>query len=308
MALLGRAASIEPCAASQPEGPRCFVDGRGRRVALPDLVRSDIRFGESADGTLVAVAWPTSRGRGGTAERVGLAMYRIGTGDVAEPVGSVRESRCTGTVDHVRVSRDALAVTVDCVPADDGEKAPLWDVFALSEDAARALPTPVPDAQSGRFATSGLYFGSPGVQGHAVLREGGVLETVSEKGVRREQHSDILRVAGRPDHVTFHPDRGFAVLGALDAPLALVHEQRGEEEEGRDDLYAVPKGLGAPFEIDYSPEGTCIEVRTVNNDGQLLAYHIVLDDRVLMDIARPLVAGTPSYQAAALCGFPVAAR
>ena len=273
------------------------MDSQGRSVRLPGVDRTDILYGTNAPGTLVAVAWPAKPRK--PPEKVRVAVYRIG--EQAELIGSVRETNCAGTVQQVRLSALGRAATLDCNPSGEDQDQPLWDVVRLADDAEQELLVPLPDLEGQRGLTNALYFGSPGMKGHAVLNDGGKLETVSDSDSKREFHSNILRVVGRPDNIAFHSSHGFAALGAFDAPLVLVHED-STGTGGRDDIYAVPEGLGDASEVDYSPNGKCIEVRT-KNKGNVLAYHIVLDPTLLAEVARGLAGSTPTYKARALCGF-----
>jgi hypothetical protein len=307
LALIGRPASIEPCKAG---GGRCFVDSQGRSVRLPGVDRTDVLYATNAPGTLVAVAWPAKRGK--KPEKVRIAVYRIR--EQAELVGGVRETNCWGTVQQVRLSALGRTATLDCNPSGEDQDQPLWDLVRLADDAEQELLIAWPDLEGQRGLTHALYFGSPGMHGHAVLNDGGELETVSDAASdpNRTFHSNILRVVPRPDYIAFHPSRGFAALGAFDAPLVLVHED-STGTGGRDDIYAVPAGLGSPWEVDYSPNGKCIEVRTkqpanAKKQGNVFAYHIVLDPDLLRDVARGLVGSTPTYQAPARCGFTQTVR
>jgi hypothetical protein len=315
LALVGPAPSVHRCPDKVGRG-LCLVDTQGRQVPLPGADRVDMLYATDPAATLVAVAWPTKKSaRGNSSEKVRLAVYRVGQQGVAEPLGAIRETACTGTVEHVRLGPRGQAVTVDCSPSDDTQ--PLWDVVALSDEADKEILVAGRDLEAERNAANALYFSSPGMKGRALLKDGGTLETTSSSGKPREFRSNILRVANRPTHLAFHASHGFAMLGALNANLAIVHEAP-VDEEGRDDIYAIPQGLGDAWELDYSLDGKCLEVRSTKTTNRtkdsagrvledsarsVLAYHIILDTALLADVARGLAASPPSYRARALCGF-----
>jgi hypothetical protein len=169
----------------------------------------------------------------------------------------------------------------------------------VTEDARKEFPVSAGDAAAGTLA---FYFASPGADGYALLKQGGSLEVVTGSGSKRIFQSDLLRVLLQRAPLAFHVDRGFAVVGPFLGPLVLVHEEE-PGEDGRDSIYAVPKGLGMPIGVDYSPNGRCIEVRTQAHGGNIFAYHLVLDANVLAQVARRLAGSPRRYEARALCGF-----
>src|SRR5262245_49343480 len=298
LAFIERSAVIEPCKAG---GGQCFVDSEKRSVRLPGLDRADILYATNAPGTLVAVAWPTKLGK--APENVRVAVYSIGK--QVELVGEVRDTHYSGTVQRVRLGAEGAAAAIDCNPS--GEDQPLWDVLMLTGSAGNELLAPLPTLESERKSVNALYFGSSDGKSYALLRDEGNLTIAFDANLESDFQSDILRIMGRPDDIAFRSgSHGFAALGAFDAPIVLVHEV-ANAAEGRDYLHPVPNGLGQPWEVDYSPNGKCIEVRT-KKQGNVLAYHIVLDPELLADVARGLLGSTPTYEARKLCGFTPTSR
>jgi hypothetical protein len=206
-------------------------------------------------------------------------------------------------VANVRVSPKGSAVTIDCVPVSEGR---LWDLVTVLGNASNELVIEPDKLNAEQDSIQALYFASPGESGLAALKDGGVLAVTTDAGRKPELfRSDILRVMGRPGHLAFRKDRGFAALGAFNAPLVMVHEEAGNAL-GRDAIYPVPEGFGSAKEVKYSPTGKCIEVRT-EREGRAFAYHIILDSEILRSVAQQLTGPAPRYDAPSLCGFTAAA-
>ena len=298
----GYAPLVEPCARTASEGrPLCFVNSKGERVMLPGPGRDDTASGIDPNETWVAVGWPKFGGQS-KAAKIELAVYRIDPGGTAELVGGIRDTKCEGLVGSVRVNPTGSAVTIDCVPT--SEEGPLWDLVAVSGDVSNEFAISLDKLKKEeRDSIQAIYFAPPEELGAATLKDGGVLEMTTDAGKRLGVfRSDILRVMGRPSHLAFRKDRGFAALGAFNAPLVLVHEETGNAL-GHDAIYPVPEGLGAAKEVKYSPTGQCIEVHTVDQGKNAFAYHIILDESVLKDVAKGMGASPPRYDARTLCGF-----
>jgi hypothetical protein len=136
-----------------------------------------------------------------------------------------------------------------------------------------------------------------------------VLEITNEPGKDPDiLQTDILRVMGRPGHVAYRSERGFAATGKFGAPMVVVHEKTGRgpgaSNEGRDTIFAVPFGLGTPTEVNFSPKATCVEVRTTKEEKQAFHYHVILDAELIKEVAKGMGASPPRYDAHKLCGFP----
>ena len=299
LAARGTKPSVAPCeGATADGGSLCFVNSKRERVMLPELTHEETAFGTNPNEEWVAVAWPKYGGTG-KAGRIQLAVFHVMPGESAALVGGIRDTDCEGTVAKVRVSPKGSAVTIDCVPASEGR---LWDLDEVPGNMFTELVVPRDSVEAEQDAIQALYFASPGESGFAALKDGGVLEVMTDANPKPQTfRSDILRVMGRPGHLTFLKDRGFAALGAFNAPLVMVHEETGKGL-GRDTIYAVPGGLGAAWEVRYSPTGECIEVSTWH-DAKAFAYHIILDADILKAVAQQLAGPAPRYEASWRCGF-----
>ena len=198
---------------------------------------------------------------------------------------------------NVRVSPKGSAVTIDCVPVSEGR---LWDLVTVPGNVSNELVITRDKLEEERDTIQALYFASPGESGLAALKDGGVLDVTTDAG-KKPFRSDILRVMGRPGHLAFRKDRGFAALGAFNAPLVMVHEETSNAL-GRDAIYPVPQGFGSAKEVEYSPNGKCIAVHT-EREGKAFAYHIILEAEMLISVAQQLAGAAPRYDAPSLCGF-----
>jgi hypothetical protein len=280
----------------------CFLDSMGHSVALPGLPREDVAFATDAKERWLAVAWPKFRAGGPIeATTVQLAVFRVGEASEAQLEGSIRDTRCTGSVENVRVAPDGSAVTIDCYPPGEGGR--IWDL--VTADGA-SVPWRE-ELEQERDSVNALYFASSGEQGGALLKDGGIVEVSTDPG--NPFRSDILRVMGRPGHLAFRRGEGFAALGALSDPLVLVHERTAKATR-RDAIYPVPAGLGAARSVSYSPTGQCIRVDTVPpepSSGKAFRYHIILDVGVLEMVGQQIAVSNPHYDADSLCGFDASA-
>lgn len=286
----GSEPSVVPCGGSGTEKRSlCLVNSRRERVTLPDLAPDDNKaLGIGGKDAWVAVAWP-SYGSSNPG-KIQLAAFHVSQG-IAERVGKIRDTGCEGTVAKVRVSPKGSAVTVDCFPVSEGR---LWALLEVKGDASHELVIAPKKLDEERDSIQAVYFASPGERGLAALKDGGVLEVTTDTG-KKSFRSDILRVMSRPGHLAFRRDRGFAAVGAFNAPLVLVHEETDRAME-RDMIYAVPQGLGSATGVEYSPNGKCIAVHT-EHEGKAFVYHIILDAEMLKAIAQELVGRTPRYEA-----------
>lgn len=300
LARRGFAPSVKPCEGeATPEKALCFANTKGERVMLPGLGRDDVAFGTDPSERWVAVAWPKYGGNS-KAEKIQLAVFHVRPGEPAALVFGIRDTHCEGTVANVRVSPNGSAVAIDCVPTQEGR---LWDLVEVSGDALNELVIPPNKLEEDPDLIQAIYFASPGERADAVLKDGGVLEVTADAGKSAVLfRSDVLRVMGRPGHLAFLKDRGFAALGAFNAPLVMVHEATGKTL-GHDAIYPVPVGFGAAKEVNYSPSEKCIEVRTVKENKDTFAYHIVLDPEVLKNVAKGMGESPSHYDAPSLCGF-----
>lgn len=302
---------VGPCDGEQGQGGAlCFVGSAGQLVNLAGLPESSgqgLPFGTDRNEEWVAVAWPKS---GGTNEppdgTLQVAVFHLVQGNKAVPVGAIRNTKCVGKVAGVRVSSNGSAVTIDCEPS--SEDGPTWALITLSGEAEKELAMSPEEEDS----IDAIYFASPdekGVaKGFAKLKDGGVLEITNEPGKDPDiLQTDILRVMGRPGHVAYRSERGFAATGKFGAPMVVVHEKTGRgpgaSNEGRDTIFAVPFGLGTPTQVNFSPKATCVEVRTMKGENQAYRYHVVLDAEVLKEVAKGMAASPPRYDAHKLCGF-----
>jgi hypothetical protein len=243
------------------------------------------------------------------ARKIQLAIYQFGPGGTTQLIDGIRDTQCEGWVENVRVSPRGSAVTIDCLPS--SEEGPLWDLVAVSGDASNPLLTAMNNLEKEeRDSIQAVYFASPDEKGAAVLKDVGVLQVTTPDAKEKPDvfRSSILRVMARPSQLVLLQDRGFAALGALNAPLVMVHEQTGTAL-GSDAIYPVPAGLGSAKQVHYSPNGSCIEVLTSSQETpRAFAYYIVLEYKVLKKVAERMTGSTPCYDARHLCGFTEASQ